>query len=56
MKVREVVQLEALKSKRNLAGPIATMPMIVWMVAAFILPIGIVAVRSAISMLGNLNM
>lgn len=56
MKVREVVQLEALKSKRNLAGPIATMPMVVWMVAVFILPIGIVAVRSAISMLGNLNM
>lgn len=56
MKVREVVQLEALKSKRNLAGPIATAPMMVWMVAVFILPIGIVAVRSAISMLGNLNM
>lgn len=56
MKVREVVQLEALKSKRNIAGPIATMPMVVWMVAVFILPIGIVAVRSAISMLGNLDM
>ena len=56
MKVREVVQLEALKTKRNLAGPIATAPMMVWMVAVFILPIGIVAVRSAISMLGNLNM
>lgn len=56
MKVREVVQLDALKSKRNLAGPISTMPMMVWMVAAFILPIGIVAVRSAISMLGQLNM
>ena len=56
MKVREVVQLEALKSKRNLAGPIATFPMVVWMVAVFILPIGIVAVRSAINMLGNLNM
>ncbi|MCM1234713.1 MAG: hypothetical protein NC489_31815, partial [Ruminococcus flavefaciens] len=56
MKVREVVQLDALKSKRNIAGPIATMPMIVWMVAVFILPIGIVAVRSAVSMLGNLNM
>jgi hypothetical protein len=56
MKIREVVQLDALKSKRNLAGPIATMPMIVWMVAAFILPIGIVAVRSAISMIGQLNM
>lgn len=56
MKIREVVQLEALKSKRNLAGPIATMPMVVWMVAVFILPIGIVAVRSAVSMLGNLNM
>ena len=56
MKVREVVQLEALKTKRNLAGPIATAPMMVWMVAVFILPIGIVAIRSAISMLGNLNM
>lgn len=55
MKVREVVQLEALKSKRNIAGPIATMPMIVWMVAVFLLPIGIVAVRSALNMLGNLN-
>lgn len=56
MKVREVVQLDALKSKRNIAGPIATAPMMVWMVAVFILPIGIVAVRSAISMLGNLDM
>lgn len=56
MKVREVVQLEQLKSKRNLAGPVAMAPMMVWMVAVFILPIGIVAVRSAISMLGQLNM
>ena len=55
MKVREVVQLEALKSKRNIAGPIATMPMIVWMGAVFLLPIGIVAVRSAVNMLGNLS-
>ena len=56
MKVREVVQLDALKSKRNIAGPIATAPMMVWMAAVFILPIGIVAVKSAISMLGQLNM
>lgn len=56
MEVRKVVQLEALKSKRNIAGPISTMPMAVWMVAAFILPIGIVAVRSAVSMLDKLNM
>lgn len=56
MKIREVVQLDALKTKRNIAGPIATAPMMVWMVAVFVLPIGIVAVRSAISMLGNLNM
>lgn len=55
MKVREVVQLDALKSKRNLAGPIATAPMMVWMVAVFIVPLAIVAVKSAISMLGNLN-
>lgn len=56
MKVREVVQLEALKSKRNIAGPVATAPMMVWMVAVFILPIAIVAARSAISMLGQLQM
>lgn len=56
MKVREVVQLDQLKSKRNLAGPIATAPMMVWMVAVFIVPIVIVAVKSAISMLGQLNM
>ena len=56
MKIREVVQLEQLKSKRNIAGPVAMAPMAVWMVAAFILPIGIVAVRSFIAMLGNLNM
>ena len=56
MKVREVVQLDALKTKRNLAGPIATAPMMVWMVAVFILPIGIIAFRSAISMLGQLKM
>ena len=55
MKIREVVQLNELKSKRNIAGPIATMPMRVWMVAVFILPIGIVAVRSAISMIGQLS-
>ncbi len=56
MKIREVVQMEALKSKRNIAGPIATMPMGVWMVAVFIVPIGIVAIRSAISMLEQLDM
>lgn len=56
MKIREVVQLEQLKSKRNIAGPVAMAPMAVWMVAAFILPIGIVAVRSFIAMLENLNM
>lgn len=56
MKVREVVQLDALKSKRNIAGPIATAPMMVWMVMVFILPIGVVAIRSAISMLSQLNM
>lgn len=56
LKIREAVQNEALKSKRNIAGPIATMPMMVWMAAAFILPIGIVAVNSAISMLDQLNM
>ena len=55
MKVREVVQLDELKSKRNIAGPIATMPMMVWMVAVFILPVVIVAIRSAVSMLGQLN-
>ena len=56
MKIREVVQMTALKSKRNIAGPIATAPMVVWMGAVFILPIGIVAVKSAIAMLGQLNM
>lgn len=55
MKIREVVQNEALKSKRNIAGPIATMPMMVWMVAVFLVPIGIVAIRSALNMLGNLD-
>lgn len=55
MKIREVVQMEALKSKRNLAGPIATMPMMVWLAVVFLLPIGIVAVRSATNMLGNLT-
>lgn len=56
MKIREVVQMTALKSKRNIAGPIATAPMVVWMGAVFILPIGIVAVKSAIAMLGQLKM
>lgn len=55
MKIREVVQMESLKSKRNIAGPISTMPMVVWLVAVFLMPVGIVAVRSAINMLGNLN-
>lgn len=56
MQMREAVQMDSLKSKRNMAGPVATAPMMVWMVCAFILPIGIVAVRSAVSMLGQLNM
>ena len=56
MKIREVVQLNALQSKRNIAGPISTAPMLVWMAVVFILPLGIVAVRSAISMLEQLNM
>lgn len=56
MKQREAVQMAALKSKRNLAGPVATAPMMVWMGAAFILPLGIVAIRSATSMLGQLQM
>ncbi len=56
MKIREVVQLDALKSKRNIAGPISTMPMGVWLVAVFIVPIAIVAVRSAVSMIEQLNM
>lgn len=55
MKIREVVQLDALKSKRNIAGPIATMPMSVWMIAVFIVPVIIVAIRSGISMLSQLD-
>lgn len=55
MKIREVVQLDQLKSKRNIASPIATAPMMVWMAMAFILPIVIVAVRSAVTMLGQLE-
>lgn len=55
MKMREAVQMDELKAKRNLVSPIATAPMMVWMVAVFILPIGIVAVRSAIQMVGQLN-
>lgn len=56
MKMREVVQLDQLKSKRNIASPIAMAPMGVWLVAVFIVPIAVVAVRSFVSMLGNLNM
>lgn len=56
MKIREVVQLDALKSKRNIAGPISTAPMAVWMIAVFIVPIGIVAIRSALSMIDKLEM
>lgn len=55
MKIREVVQLNQLKSKRNIAGPVAMAPMMVWMAAAFILPIVIVAVRSAMGMLSQLD-
>lgn len=55
MKIREVVELNALKTKRNIAGPIATAPMVVWMGAVFILPIGIVAVKSALSMVDQLK-
>lgn len=56
MKIREVVQLDALRSKRVIAGPISTMPMGVWMFAVFVIPVAIVAVRSAISMIEQLNM
>lgn len=55
MKIREAVQMHELKSKRNMASPIAMAPMMVWMVCVFILPVGIVAIRSAVSMLGNLQ-
>lgn len=55
MKIREVVQLDQLKSKRNLASPIATAPMAVWMVAVFIVPIVIVAIRSAVDMMSKLE-
>lgn len=55
MKIREVTQLNQLQSKRNIAGPVATAPMIVWMGMAFLLPLIIVAARSAVNMLGNLN-
>ena len=56
MRIRDMYQTKALQDKRNIAGPIATAPMIVWLFTVFILPIGIVAVKSAISMLGNLKM
>ena len=55
MKIREVVQMEQLKSKRNIAGPVSTAPMIIWMVMSFVVPLAIVAIRSAIDMLGNLK-
>lgn len=55
MKNREVVQLEQLKSKRSIAGPVAMAPMGVWMVAVFLLPVAIVAVRSFTSMMGQLD-
>lgn len=55
MKIREVTQLAQLQSKRNLASPIATAPMMVWMAMAFLLPLVIVAARSAVNMLGNLD-
>lgn len=55
MKNREVVQLEQLKSKRNIAGPVAMAPMGVWMIAVFLLPVGIVAVRSFVSTMSQLN-
>lgn len=55
MKIREAVQMHDLQSKRNMASPIAMAPMMVWLVAVFILPVGIVAIRSAVSMIGNLQ-
>lgn len=55
MKNREVVQLEQLKSKRSIAGPVAMAPMGVWMFAVFLLPVAIVAVRSFTSMMSQLD-
>lgn len=56
MKIRETVQLAALKKKRNLASPIATTPTTVWTVAVFMLPIIVVTVKTATSTFSNLNL
>lgn len=55
LKSREVVQLNQLKAKRNIAGPVAMAPMGVWIIAVFLLPVAIVAVRSFTSMMTQLN-
>lgn len=55
MQIREAVQMAALKSKRQIASPIAMAPTTVWVIAVFMLPIIVVTIRTAISTMGNLN-
>lgn len=55
MQIREAVQMAALKSKRQIASPIAMAPTTVWVIAVFMLPIIVVTARTAVSTMGNLN-
>lgn len=55
MKMREIAQNEELKRKRMQASPIAKIPMFVWMMTCFILPIIIVTVNSATTLIAKLG-
>lgn len=55
MEVRKTVQMNALRRKRTYASPIATAPIIVWMLIVFMYPIVVVALQTAASTLSNIN-
>lgn len=55
MKIREMTQEAELKSKRSKASPIAMAPMVTWIVLCFILPIIIITINSAVSLMSKLK-
>ena len=55
MKIREMTQEAELKAKRNKASPIAMAPMVTWIVLCFVLPIVVITINSAVSLMSKLK-
>ena len=56
LEIREMLRMDALQARRRQASPIALAPAWTVIILCFIMPIVIVAIRSAIATLGNLNL